>query len=841
MRIFLCKILFIFFLIPGSFNSEAQKHKTDSLNSLLLETTNDQDRIKVLNELTVQLRRSYPDSALYFAKQAEELALRHHAKNYLAECYKNMGNIYNGKDNFQKATDYYQQSIKIYRQIGDSLGVAKNFNNLGALHRNRGSFTISLEYYQKSLELRKLKNDKFGLGITYNNIGNIHYYQGNYDLAKEYYFKSLEIRKEFNSEMGMAGCYNNIGSIFIFEEDYSNGIDYFKKALSIYNKFEDKLGIGYTYKNIGNAYYKLGEYPLALDYFFNSLKIDKQLKDQLGIAASSVEIAKIYNTLKNYTQAKTYALKALEISKQTGGYLDKKNALEQLAIASEGLQNFEQALTYHKLFLNAKDSIFNIEKVKELESLESKYQLENKQLEIEKLESENELKSVKLEKMRIRIILILIVTIAFIVFIIELLIIRKKLKRKNATIYEQNEEISSQKDELERHRNHLENLVEERTKDLELAKERAEESDRLKSSFLANMSHEIRTPMNAIVGFSNLLIENEIDEKTKFNYKHEISSNCFTLLNLVDNILDLAKIETNQIHFNIKTFSISDLLDDIYYSFIEMADSKKITLDFQHAKSNAVKLKTDNYRLKQILSNIVDNAIKFTDKGSIQLTYTIYKENITFSIRDSGIGMTQNQIDNLFTRFSKFEKEKQKLYRGAGLGLSISNQLAKLLNGKIWVESKPEKGSTFYVMIPAVETTNESSTVSSNNSYSRKNWKNKTILIAEDDTSNFYYFKMLFSDTEINIIHAQNGHEAIQKTKENSPDLILMDIKMPKMDGLKAVRTIRKDYPHLPIIAQTAFSMENDEQESLEAGCNDFITKPIQKHQLFRLLDKFLS
>jgi signal transduction histidine kinase/CheY-like chemotaxis protein len=833
-------LLFLSFTLT-SFNCNSQKIKTDSLLSLLQESTDNLDQLRILNELTVQLRRSYPDSALYFAKQAENIAYQNNFKDDLAECYKNIGNIYNGKDNFQEASKYYQLSINIYREIGDSLGVAKNYNNLGALHRNRGNFALSLEYYQKSLELRKLKNDTLGLGVTYNNIGNIHYYQGNYDLAKEYYFKSLEIRKQFNNEMGMAGCYNNIGSIFIFNEDYNSGLKYFKQALTIYTKFEDKLGVGHTYKNIGNAYYKLEEFSLALDYFYNSLKIDKQLKNRLGIATSYNEIAKIYNALNNYTQAKKYAQKALEISKQTGGFLDRKNALEQLAIANEGLSDFEKALSYYKFFLNAKDSIFNIEKVKELESLESKYQLENKQLEIDKLESENELKTVKLEKMRIRIILILIVSIAFIIFIIELLIIRRKLKKKNATIYEQNEEISSQKDELERHRNHLEKLVEERTKDLELAKQRAEESDQLKSSFLANMSHEIRTPMNAIVGFSNLLVENEIDDETKANYKHEISSNCFTLLSLVDNILDLAKIETKQIHFNKKAFSLKDLLDDLYYSFLETAENKEIDLLFQDIIDNDVTLNTDNYRLKQILGNLLDNAIKFTDEGSVELSYTIYKENITFTVKDTGIGMNKNQIDNLFKGFSKFNKEKQKLYRGAGLGLAISYQLTILLGGKIQVESEPKKGSTFYIILPAVEILSEYGLSKSQKSHSRYNWKDKTLLIAEDDSSNFYYFKMLFSETKLKIIHAKNGNEAIQKTKDYSPDLILMDLKMPEIDGLKAVRAIRKDNTQVPIIAQTAFSMENDEQESLDAGCNAYITKPIQKHQLFRLLDKFLS
>ena len=595
-----------------------------------------------------------------------------------------------------------------------------------------------------------------------------------------------------------------------------------------------------TYKNIGNAYFKLKEYVLALEYFKKSLEINTELKDQLGIATTYNEIAKIYNALNNYSQAKVYAEKSLDIARKTGALLEKKNAFEQISIAYEGLHDYRKALEFHKYFLNAKDSILNIEKIKELESIEKQYQVANKQLQIEKLESENELKTVKLEKMRIRFILILILSTTFIVFIISLLLTRQKLKKKNTTIYEQNEEISAQKDELEKHRNHLEKLVQERTKDLELAKQRAEESDKLKSSFLANMSHEIRTPMNAIVGFSNLIVENNLNTKAKTNYKHEIVSNCFSLLNLIDNILDLAKIETQQIHFNQKSFDLNELMNDLYYSFIEIADSKKINFLVRKDSQTTVTLKTDTYRLKQILSNLIDNAIKFTEEGFIEVSYSVHNEYITFEVKDTGIGMNQNQLDKLFTRFSKFEKEKQKLYRGAGLGLAICKQLVELLGGKIWVESKLDKGSTFYVRLPAVEQIKDKQP-ESNNSKPTLDWKNKTILIAEDNPSNLYFFKMLLSETNINIDHAKNGHEVVKKTKKDAPDLILMDIKMPEMDGLEATRLIRKNNPNIPIIAQTAFSMENDEKLSLEAGCNAYITKPIQKHQLFSLLSKFLS
>jgi len=828
---------------------KAQKVKTDSLQVVLQVTQIDSIKLNTLNKLTVYLRRSFPDSALFFAQQAELLALKLNNKNKLAECYKNIGNIYNGKDRFKLAIEYYEKSVQLYQATGDSLGIAKNYNNLGALNRNLGNFKASLEYYQKSLELRQLSDDQFGMGITYNNIGNIHYDQGDFDLALDYYFKSLEIRNKFHDKMGVAGCYNNIGSIYSEKKDYTKAIKHFKRALDIYIEFEDKLGKAHAYKNIALSYIKSKDYNQALNYLNQSLVIDIELGDKLGISTTLTQLARVHNSQQKYNQAKDYATKSLAIAKETGAIREKKDAYQQLSVACEGLAEYQKALDYHKKYLQAKDSIFSIEKIKELESAKKKYQLEKKQLQIENLENQNQLKTVKLEKLRIRLILFSIVILLFIAFVVHLLVVRKKLKRKNITIFEQNEEITAQKDELEKHRTDLENLVNERTIDLELAKQRAEESDKLKSSFLANMSHEIRTPMNAIIGFSNLLVQDNMDKNTKENYKHEITSNCLSLLNLVENILDLAKIQTNQIVIHRKEFNLNDLLDDIYYSFTEIAHNKKLNLIFKPNQEN-ITLKTDPFRLKQVLTNLIDNAIKFTEEGFVKVGYTQENDDIIFYVKDTGIGMTEKQLRQLFTRFSKFEKQKQKLYGGAGLGLAICKHITNLLEGDIWAESTPENrkqgkqgqgGSIFYLQIPAFIDKRLKEKAETENKYYQKNWNDKTILIAEDDPSNFYYFQMLLSETKMTIQHAKTGNEAVQKAKDLKPDVILMDIKMPQMDGLKATQIIKKEFPNIPIIAQTAFSMENDEESSLQAGCDAYISKPIQKHQLFNLLNRFLS
>lgn len=823
-------------------NLFAQKSRKDSLLFELKKAKTDTLKVDKLNELALFLTRSFPDSALLYANKAESISTKLNDKYRLAESYKNVGNIYNGKDNFSTANNYYQQSLEIYKELGNTLGLAKIYNNLGALNNTQGDFIRSLECYQKSLELRKQIGDKSGMGKTYNNIGSIHYAQGNLNLALEYYQKSLEIRKEYNDKLGTAGCFNNIGKVYIDKEDYELAIHYFQESLKIYEEFEDKQGIAQCYKNIGTTYDKTKNYTLAIDYYIRSFKIDSELGDKVGMIQSLTNISKAYNLGNNFEFAKNYAEKSLSIAKEIGSKIEEKNAYEQLSIAYEGLGDLKRALSNHKLFLISKDSLFSVEKSKELELIESRYQVETKQLQIENLETDNKIKIMQLEKMKILQLFSCILLIIFIAFIIELLFIRKKLKKKNSTIFEQNEEILAQKEELENHRNHLEKLVTERTKDLELAKEKAEESDRLKSSFLTNMSHEIRTPMNAIIGFSSLLIEDNIDPITRINLSSEISKNGFLLLNLIDNILDLARIETKQLKIDLVKFNLNDLLNEIYFNYYEIITNKKIKFYLKLKDTNDQMLFSDPLRIKQILKNLIENAIKFTEHGFIEIGYSFQDEKLTLYVKDTGIGMDEKQLSLIFARFSKIENEKQKLYRGAGLGLSICKQLTELLQGEIGVESEPEKGTTFYIKLPINEYESlKSSVIKTNKFRSRFNWSDKTILIAEDDESNFLYFNKLLSETNIKIIQAKNGIEAVEKFKENNPDLILMDIKMPKMDGLEATRLIRQTNPNIPIIAQTAFSLGCDEKLSKIAGCNEYIEKPINKYYFFSLLHKFLT
>jgi len=389
----------------------------------------------------------------------------------------------------------------------------------------------------------------------------------------------------------------------------------------------------------------------------------------------------------------------------------------------------------------------------------------------------------------------------------------------------------------------------EAEKNLLEAKMKAEESDKLKSAFLANMSHEIRTPMNAILGFTELLTmpDSSISSEEKQNYIKLIHNSGNNLVQLIDDIIDISKIEASQLKIIPKPCDINQTLTDIYESYIEIKKQKgkeniDLSINLAEPKQNVITL-TDPLRLTQIISNLIDNALKFTDEGFINFGYETQKsDTLLFYVKDSGIGMDEKKKELVFERFRKIEDNKTKLYRGAGLGLAICKSLIKLLGGEIWVESYLGSGSSFYFTIPYKKIKkNQKKKENSTNNTTYK-WVNKTILIAEDEPNNYYYIEEVLKKTKAKLIIATNGKEAVRLFKKHQNiDLIIMDIKMPEMDGFEASKQIRKLNKHIPIIAQSAYAMPVEIEKGYLLGINDYITKPVNPKKLLSVLNKYLE
>lgn len=372
-------------------------------------------------------------------------------------------------------------------------------------------------------------------------------------------------------------------------------------------------------------------------------------------------------------------------------------------------------------------------------------------------------------------------------------------------------------------------------------REKAIASDRLKSTFLANMSHEIRTPMNAIMGFSQLMDNENLEPEKRKKYLSIIEENSTVLLQLIDDIIDISKIEAGQLSLSYSSFNINTLLSDFSDSFrVEIEKTGKKNLNFLNdIYINEPYVISDPVRIKQILTNLAGNALKFTKEGFIRIICSQNDDKLHFSVEDTGIGIPLDKQEIIFKRFIKLNSGDASV-KGTGIGLAIVSDLINLLQGKIWLYSEPSKGSSFHFEIPyskseLPETPDKPEVRDSASSFADK------ILVAEDEDHNFMVMEEFLSLMGLRAVRAVNGKEAVQSVKErNDIALVFMDLKMPVMGGLTATGKIKSLFPGLPVIALTAYAMEGDELKAREAGCDDYMAKPVRIEDVKDMLNRHL-
>jgi len=380
--------------------------------------------------------------------------------------------------------------------------------------------------------------------------------------------------------------------------------------------------------------------------------------------------------------------------------------------------------------------------------------------------------------------------------------------------------------------------------DLIITKEKAEESDRLKTAFLHNISHEIRTPMNAIVGFSSFLSEPDLTPEKRKIFTDVIIQSSDQLLSIITEIIEVATIEAGQVKINVGEVNLNTLLKLLYDQFLLKVHKQNVTLSYKTFFSDEEALVlTDYIKLTEILSNLIGNAVKFTNHGYVDFGYSVNEKYLEFYIRDSGIGIPSEMHDEIFKRFRQVDYTSSRQFGGSGLGLSISKSYVELLGGNIWLQSEPNQGSAFYFNIPYRRVSPiKTSQLQADDETSLVDVNQKTLLIAEDEDTNYLLLVAFLSGLKINIIRAVNGAEAVSICRSNpNVNLVLMDIKMPEMDGFEATKIIKRFCPNLPILAQTAFISESDKQKAIACGCSDFIGKPIDQKELNQKIGKLLS
>ena len=354
------------------------------------------------------------------------------------------------------------------------------------------------------------------------------------------------------------------------------------------------------------------------------------------------------------------------------------------------------------------------------------------------------------------------------------------------------------------------------------AKHRAEESDRLKSAFLANVSHEIRTPLNAIVGFSEVIAHTE-SECEREEYLDIVKANSNLLLHLINDILDLSRIESGKMEFIDENIQMDELCEELRQMH-QMRIKNDVKIIFERPAASLT-IVSDSHRLRQLYSNLISNAIKYTEKGAITFGYKLKGDMMEGYVRDSGSGIPAEKLNNVFGRFEKLDLLKQ----GFGLGLSICKSILDKMGGEIWVESELGVGSCFYFLIPC------------NGTFPVAGEQNKPlILVAEDMDCNYELVKAILEE-RYSVLRANDGIDVVTKYESSKPDLILMDVRMPGLDGLSAAGIIRELNPTVPIIATTAFAFETDREMALAAGCNEYMSKPLEAEKLKTMVERYLE
>ena len=862
------KYIFSIFLLILSLLSFSQENSYNDeiiiLQEKLKNTENIEAKIIVYKEIIKLSFTDYPENLNKYSKQLLQLAIN----NNIADA-KAFANYYLGEyslyiSSFEESEKYFNEALLVYEQLENKSQIAKINCNLGLTSQYLNKYDESLKYYQKSIEIFESIGNKEKAAINYHDIGTLYNDLEKYSLSIYYYEKALAIYEEYDNEERIAAIYQNIGVLHYNWGNLDQSISYYQRSLNIYEKIKDKRCIAISLSNIGLVYEENKHYNKALIYYEKSLLMFEEINNKQALVYIFYNLGSIYRNLNKYNKSINYFDKGLSLSRE----LKMKDYVSYNYEALSGIyakigQN-KKALNYYKDYIDVKYSIFNDDKFNQIEDIEAKFQNAQHKKEIEFLKLNQNLKDSKLQKKEAQnLILIFSSFLIFIIAVILFLFNRLQKRSSNRLELEVNERKKTEEN-LSKLTNELEKRVKERTSDieksnqkllyeveqhkqtmqnLEIAKNKAEESDKIKSSFLANISHEIRTPLNAILGFSQMLERNNLSVNKRRDFINKIRQGCNGLTHLIEDIIDFASIESGEAKIEIQDFNphpIMEFLHDHYTNELLKQNKELIKLNYENENTeNDLIIDTDPVRLKQILSIFIDNSIKFTDSGRIDFGF-IHSGNdeIEFYVKDTGIGIDKKYRKTIFERFRQVDESTTKEYGGAGIGLSVAKSLVEMLNGEVWFESTLGVGSTFFVKLPYKGSVDNNIFIDP----ATYDWKGKVILVAEDKKINYEIINETLSITNVGLLWAKNGQEAIDMVKSNKKiDLILMDIQMPVMDGYESTQKIKLITPDIPIIAQTAYALPQENLKCFESGCDDFIAKPISLNQFLIKLDKYLS
>jgi len=754
---------------------------------------------------------------------------------YVSTVLYNIGYLYDNLGDNIKALEYYKQSVKITDSLVDKEESASTLNSIGLLYYSWGDYESALSHYQQSFSVMERAGNKTGMAQTLNNIGILYYDWDQKELALDYYMKSLYLENETGNEPGLSASYNNIGIIYADLKEYYKALEFYQKALHLDEKHGDHSGVATCLNNIGELYFELGDKQQAIEMLKQSLAIERKLENPENLAINYNTLGRFYHTMGEQKLALFYNDSSYRLAKSINSpEILMDNYLLNYQIY-ESLGSYKHALQYHEKYHNLRDSLFTQKTLERISEIQSLYEVDQHEKEIELLSSKNQLQVLELENkqmiLRRQKVVMYVAMGGFTILLFYVLLFYFQIRqRKKAYLLlnKKNKEILEKRNEIIK------------------AKEKAEESDRLKSTFLANISHELRTPLNGILGFAEIL-HNELKDPVYVEMSEAIHNSGIRLLETLNSIIDLSVIEINKLELYITKINLIDLIKERVLLY--KVDSAKGNLEINHkCYSDKIILRSDPKILTNVLNNLIDNAIKYTKTGGITVESGIDEKGpkpiVWISVSDTGIGIPENRLDQIFDRFTQVSEGQNRDYEGAGLGLTICKKYIEVLQGEISVKSELGKGSEFliriqdYVEVPEIPEPVEIQNLLANTNLDDKERRPKILIVDNDNSSLKFMTEILEILYEISTTNdTATAHKLAAK---NNYDAILMDANLDLgTNGNSALSDIHNlsNHKNTPI---AALMSDPHQTEKKKNGYIHYIHKPFSSNELHEAVNEML-
>ncbi|MFN3753877.1 response regulator [Flavobacterium sp.] len=689
-------------------------------------------------------------------------------------------------------------------------------------HLNQAVVEFSDAHYDKALESSKQAlvksfaiNDDLLISQSYNTIGAIFNECSESAKAIEFYNKALVYAKKLNNDKMFNWIYGNLGSVYYFSNiDVQKGINYYKKSLFYAVKIKDTAQIEYTKLNLASAYFAIGKYDLGNEQI-NSVKQQILSKDNEEAKMSLHLLLGIYasnNNEKEKSEQHYFIAKSIAEKNEFDAFLI--NIYENLVRHYKIYKDYKKAQLYQAKLDSLNKVVYSEDKLDNLKKAASQIELQEYKIQLGKIEKENEQQQKTLKDSKLIVILFIVILIILLLLLLTLYKNIKLREQANFELTQANEALMQ-------------------------AKEKAEEASQLKSQFVSTITHELRTPLYGVIGITNIITD-EHKELTNSPHLKSLKFSAKYLLSLVNDILQINKIEERRVVLESLIFNLADEITTIQNSVEYIADKNNNKLSIEIDTAIPEFLIGDKLRLSQIIMNLLSNALKFTKNGEVILSADLKevvdkKYFIAFKVKDTGIGIAKEHQDKIFDKFVQIER-KEEDYQGTGLGLSIVSRLVELFDSEIHLESEENVGTTFFFTIGLEYDEEKSREIINNIEVDLSDSQLYNILVVEDNKINQMVTKKIIQNSNMSCTIVDDGYAAIVALERERFDLILMDINMPLINGFETTRKIREKGIMVPIIALTAFDKQEVTEEAISAGMNDVMVKPFEPSKLFQVI-----